>query len=116
MNFKEYQEATSRTANQNLTHNEKLQNWALGIAGEAGETIELVKKHIYHNKSLDKDTMAKEIGDILWYISEMCSANGLLLEDVAIANIMKLKARYPDKFVLGGGIRSNNNDADQDGN
>lgn len=103
MNFNEFQQATARTANANLNREEKLQNWALGIAGESGEVIELVKKHIYHGKELDPVKMKSELGDILYYISEMASANHLSLSEIASYNIEKLRARYPEKFEIGGG-------------
>lgn len=107
MNFNEYQQLTSRTANPNLNFEQKIQNWALGIAGESGEVIELVKKHVYHGKPLDAEKLKLELGDIMYYISEMASANHLSLADIASSNIAKLQARYPEKFVLGGGIREN---------
>lgn len=92
MNFKEYQEQSSRTDGGNLTAH------FLGLCGEAGEVVELFKKHIGHGHELDLAKLEKELGDVLWYISAISTGLNLSLEDIAIANIAKLKARYPDKF------------------
>lgn len=92
MNFKEYQEQSARTDGGNLTAH------FLGLCGESGEVVELYKKHIGHGHELDKLKLAKELGDVLWYISAIATGLNLSLEHIAIANIDKLKARYPDKF------------------
>jgi NTP pyrophosphatase (non-canonical NTP hydrolase) len=105
MEFNEYQQSTARTANPNLSNRDKILNWALGIGGEAGEVLELVKKHMFHGKDLDIDKAKSELGDVLYYVSEMCSALHLSMAEVASYNIEKLRNRYPEKFELGGGIR-----------
>ena len=106
MNFNEYQELASRTAGSHFTHEMALCNWAMGLCGEAGEYSELIKKHVFHGKDLDIHAAIKEIGDCLWYLSMCATKLNTTLEEVAIRNIEKLKARYPDKFTLGGGIRN----------
>ena len=70
----------------------------LGLAGEAGEVADEVKKIIGHGHALDEDKLIKEIGDVLWYAAEMCSALGVSLDYVAKKNIEKLRARYPEGF------------------
>lgn len=70
----------------------------LGLCGEAGELADNVKKVLYHNHPLDHSTIILELGDILWYIAEACTAFGLTLEDVAESNIAKLKSRYAEGF------------------
>ncbi len=92
MNFKEYQEQAARTNGGNLTAH------FFGLCGETGEVVELYKKHIGHGHELDLSKLAKELGDVLWYVSSIASGYGLSLEDIATANIDKLKVRYPDKF------------------
>lgn len=72
--------------------------FALGVAGESGEVAELIKKHVGHGHVLDKAKVTKELGDVLWYIAALCTALDLELEDVAEANIAKLRARYPEGF------------------
>lgn len=93
MTLNEYQAAQNRTG-AGFT----LIVFTLGLAGEAGEVIELVKKHIGHGHSLDRQKMLIELGDVLWYVSALAGALGFTLEEVAQANIDKLKRRYPDGF------------------
>jgi len=73
---------------------------ALGLGGETGEVLELVKKHFYHGKDLDREKMLLELGDVLWYIMFSADAIGFTLEDVALANSKKLRARYPNGFSV----------------
>lgn len=77
---------------------ERVKMACLGLAGETGETLDLLKKFFYHGHDLDLVKVKKEIGDVLWYVSELCSAFGLSLQDVADANIAKLQARYGSQF------------------
>lgn len=95
MNFKEYQQRAARTINPDADF---LVNAALGLSGETGEVIELVKKHRFHSKPLDPARFAEELGDVLWYLSALCEAQGLSLDKVARDNISKLEARYPEGF------------------
>lgn len=94
MTFNEYQELAHRTAGKNSC----LEMCALGLAGEAGEFADYVKKIIYHNHPIDIEKLAEELGDILWYIAEACHQCCLVLDDIAITNIKKLQERYPDGF------------------
>jgi NTP pyrophosphatase (non-canonical NTP hydrolase) len=71
---------------------------AIGLAGEAGEVCEHVKKGIFHQHGLDRDVMRKELGDVCWYLAALCTTLGLDLGDVMQANIDKLKARYPNGY------------------
>jgi NTP pyrophosphatase (non-canonical NTP hydrolase) len=98
ISFNEYQRLSTRTANKDLSYKEKLSNYALGLAGESGEVCDYIKKALYHGHPLDVEFIKKELGDNLWYISQMAETVGLTLEEIAIANIEKLKKRYPDGF------------------
>jgi NTP pyrophosphatase (non-canonical NTP hydrolase) len=69
---------------------------ALGLAGEAGEVADVVKKAVFHEHPLDQATLIKELGDVLWYVAALCSVLNIDLGDVMQANIDKLKARYPE--------------------
>lgn len=71
---------------------------ALGLSGEAGELNDLVKKWIFHKKPLDREHMKKEIGDVCWYIADICHSMGFDLGEIFQMNIDKLKARYPEGF------------------
>lgn len=75
----------------------RLLDWTLGIAGEAGETTEVIKHHIFSNAPLDKMKLVSELGDILWYISAVCSTVGIDLSSVAEYNANKLDYRYGNK-------------------
>jgi NTP pyrophosphatase (non-canonical NTP hydrolase) len=98
MQFAEYQKATGRTADKNLGPLESLFNCILGIQGEAGEVAELLKKSLFHGHTLDLEKLKKEIGDILFYLTWLCSLHDFDLDDGAELNIEKLKARYPEGF------------------
>ena len=75
-----------------------LLNECLGLSGEAGELNDLVKKWIFHKKPLDREHMKKEIGDVCWYIADICHSMGFDLGEIFQMNIDKLKARYPEGF------------------
>lgn len=98
MNLDEYQQLAARTLGRNRTHEQLLANAALGLTGEAGETAEIIKKHLFHDTPLDQDALIKELGDCLWYIGAFATVLGVSLDDVAQRNIDKLRKRYPDGF------------------
>lgn len=75
-----------------------LLNGCLGLSGEAGELNDIVKKWIFHKKPLDREHMKKEIGDVCWYIADICHSMGFDLGEIFQMNIDKLKARYPEGF------------------
>lgn len=95
----DYEADAMRTAGSALDESHGLILSALGMAGEAGEFADLIKKHIYHDHPLDRDKAVKEIGDVLWYVARAAHAVGVPLADLARLNIEKLKARYPDGFT-----------------
>jgi NTP pyrophosphatase (non-canonical NTP hydrolase) len=95
MHFEEYQAGAARTINK---CEGELINHALGLAGEGGEVIELIKKHAFHGKPLNDELLSEEIGDLLWYVAAVCTTRGLSLSTVASNNLAKLKRRYPGGF------------------
>jgi len=109
MNIDDYQRQAARTA-PDSTGDERLQHAALGIAGEAGEVADLIKKRVHHKRPITDDELAGEIGDVLWGLAELATALGLNLSDIAAANLEKLRARYPEGFVEGGGVREERRD------
>lgn len=80
-------------------------NASLGLAGEVGETVDIIKKAYFHGKVLDRNKLCDELGDVLFYLDWLAGLHGLTLQEVADRNIEKLAARYPDGFVNGGGNR-----------
>lgn len=72
---------------------------ALGLAGEAGEVADTIKKAVFHRHGLDQDKLVKELGDVLWYLAALASKLGVSLDEVAERNIAKLKERCPTPEV-----------------
>ena len=80
---------------------ERLITAALGICAEGGEFTEVVKKCIFQGKPMDEHTvfhMKRELGDIMWYISQACIALDTSIEEIIYMNIEKLESRYPNGF------------------
>ena len=98
MNFDEYQQLSARTLGMDRTHEQQLANAALGLTGEAGETAEIIKKHLFHDTPLDHDALIKELGDCLWYIGAFATVLDISLDEIANRNIDKLQKRYPEGF------------------
>lgn len=98
MTINGYQRLAMTTQNPELSKRDVLLNGVMGLCGESGEAIDIVKKCLMHGHELDKAHLAEELGDIAWYLAETATALGLTLEEILQANIDKLKARYPDGF------------------
>jgi NTP pyrophosphatase (non-canonical NTP hydrolase) len=98
MNFSEFEAAAARTVNPSLDANGRLMDAAAGLAEEAGETLSLVRKHLYQGRELDREKLEKELGDVLWCLAMTAKAAGLSLDSVASANIAKLEARHPGRL------------------
>lgn len=120
MTFKEYDKSVQRTMEQKqvvaefATEDKSGPFWvdvpnvvylSMGLTGEAGEATDLLKKSFFHGAPLDAEKLKKELGDVLYYISALGYEFGWSLEEIAEGNNAKLQARYPNGFVLGGGIR-----------
>lgn len=100
--LKRYQEEAARTGGSDLKpeNREKgLSCAGLGLAGESGEVADLIKKVLHHRHPLDEGKLKKEAGDVLWYLAHLCNVLGWELEEVALLNVEKLRARYPDGFT-----------------
>lgn len=97
MTGNEYQFLAARTINYDLTDKEKEMHALHGMASEIGELHDLYQKE-YQGHEMDPRHAQKELGDLLWFIAEYCTANGWSLEDVMELNIEKLRARYPEGF------------------
>ena len=100
MTGNEYQKLAMTTLNPALSKKDVLINGVMGLCGESGEAIDLVKKHLAQGHELNKEQLAKELGDIAWYLAETATAIGYPLEEILQMNIDKLKKRYPDGFAV----------------
>lgn len=98
MEINEYQQLAMTTLNPALSKKDVLINSVMSLCGESGEAIDIVKKWLAQGHELDKEHLAKELGDIAWYLAEAATALDLPLENILQANIEKLKKRYPKGF------------------
>ena len=98
MTINEYQSLAMTTKNPELQDKELLMNSVMGLCGESGEVIDVVKKHIFHGHPLNREKLIDELGDVSWYLAECATALGITLEDIFTHNIDKLKKRYPEGF------------------
>ena len=96
--FTRYELAALRTAGPLITQRDQLICGALGLTGEAGETADFIKKHLFHGHELDRDKVIKELGDVLWYVALLARSVDSSLDEVAAVNLAKLRDRYPDGF------------------
>ena len=97
MTLNEYQNLAQRTSG-SLVPEQQILNGVMGLNGEAGECIDLVKKHLFQGHALDREKLINELGDVLWYIAQTASGLGISMDDIAQRNIAKLRARYPEGF------------------
>lgn len=97
MTLNEYQQLAQRTSNTHV-NSAKIENGLLGLFGEGGECADILKKYLYQEHDFDRKHMAKELGDVMWYVAEIASGLCMSLESIAQMNIDKLLARYPDGF------------------
>ena len=100
MTINEYQELAMTTLNPELSKKDVLINSVMGLCGESGEAIDIVKKWMAQGHELDREHLVKELGDIAWYLAEAATALEIPLEQILQANIDKLKKRYPEGFEV----------------
>lgn len=98
MNLKEYQEKSKRTLNRDLTKHEQIDNMVYGIIGEAGEVVDLLKKTRFQGHTIDRDKLQEELGDVMFYVVNLCNILGFDLEEIIEGNYNKLLKRYPQGF------------------
>lgn len=98
MTINEYQKLAMTTLNKDLSKKDILINGVMGLCGESGEAIDIVKKHLAQGHELDREHLIKEMGDVAWYLAELATVLDISLEEVLQRNIDKLKKRYPEGF------------------
>ena len=99
MTINEYQQRAMASLNPELKGRDVLINSVMGLCGESGEAIDIVKKWLAQGHPLDREHLAKELGDVAWYLAETATALDVELEEVLLQNIEKLKRRYPEGFA-----------------
>ena len=105
MNFEEYQNRAHKTSLNTKIGNDLLIYPILGLTSEVGEIAGKAKKFYRDNTDVHefKDMMKKELGDCLWYLSELCTQIEISLVDIAEANIEKLESRKARNVITGSG-------------
>ncbi len=98
MIFAEYESQAERTANTTLTNRERLLDSAAGLCEESGEILSLVRKNAFQSQPIDLERITEELGDALWCLTMTAKHAGTSLENVAQANVEKLRARYPNGY------------------
>lgn len=98
MDVDKYQELAMRTLNPEIDKKELILNASMGLCGESGEVIDLVKKHLFQGHDLDDEKLIKELGDVAWYLAEAATALNVDLSEILEKNIKKLENRFPDGF------------------
>jgi NTP pyrophosphatase (non-canonical NTP hydrolase) len=92
-----FQVLAARTIRTDLTNRQMKRHALFGMCSEVGELQGLHQK-VYQGHELDEDHAKKELGDLLWFVAEYCTAEDWTLSDVMQTNVDKLKKRYPDGF------------------
>ncbi|MBQ7139426.1 MAG: nucleoside triphosphate pyrophosphohydrolase family protein [Clostridia bacterium] len=98
MDVNAYQKEAMTLLNPALTEKDVLMNALMGLCGESGEAIDLMKKHLYQGHELDREKLIKELGDVAWYLAEAATGLNIDLSEVLQRNLDKLHARYPQGF------------------
>jgi len=80
------------------TDRERLLLAVIGTMSEAGEAMDVVKKHLFHDKPLDREALVLELGDEFWYLTLLMRTLGIFPEEVMAKNINKLIERFPEKY------------------
>lgn len=112
MTINEYQKEAMRSVNPESLSSitTGLSNTALGLCGESGEIADMIKKHLHQGHDLDTEHVAKELGDVAWYLALGATVLGYDLEDILQMNVDKLRARYPEGFDTERSQHRNSND------
>ena len=110
MQVNEYQKAAMATLNPALDKKNVLINSVMGLCGESGEAIDIVKKWLMQGHELDKEHLVRELGDVAWYPAEAATALDVPLETVFQGNLDKLRQRFPNGFDTGASVNRKEDD------
>lgn len=95
-----FQREARRSLRDDLPYEAMCSNMCMGLAGEIGEVVDIMKKHIYQGKELDITDVIEEVGDVLWYIANFCNVNNITMDECMESNIKKLRKRFPNGFTI----------------
>lgn len=98
MNVDDYQQEAMSLLNPPLNPQDVLENALMGLCGESGEAIDLLKKHRFQGHPLDTEKLKKELGDVAWYLAEAAQGLNVPLSEILQGNLNKLHGRYPNGF------------------
>lgn len=110
MQVNEYQKEAMATLNPALDKKDVLINSVMGLCGESGEVIDIVKKWLMQGLELDKEHLVRELGDVAWYLAEAATALDVPLEAVFQGNLDKLRRRFPNGFDTGASVNRKEGD------
>ena len=98
MNIRDYQKRTYIAIQPHTDQKDEMLNWAVGLCEECGEVMNHIKHHCWGHEEMSLIEISKEIGDVLWYASALCTVLNLDLETVATLNMRKLEHRFGGVF------------------
>ena len=110
MQVNEYQKAAMATLNPALDKKDVLINSVMGLCGESGEAIDIVKKWLMQGHELDREHLVRELGDVAWYRAEAATALDVPLEAVFQGYLDKLRQRFPNGFDTGASVNRKEGD------
>ena len=110
MQVNEYQKVAMATLNPALDKKNVLINSVMGLCGESGEAIDIVKKWLMQGHELDKEHLVRDLGDVAWYLSQAATALDVPLETVFQGNLDKLRQRFPNGFDTGASVNRKEDD------
>lgn len=98
INFKDYQEFAHIGIHPFGKEKNQVVGFALGLGGEAGEVLDIIKKREYRGKEIPDERIKEELGDVMWYIANLCNELHFDLGEVLTDNMNKLIKRYPEAY------------------
>lgn len=102
MNWKKFLNESARTDHPHLHMDMPAEFYhsIMGMSTETGELLDIVKKNMFYRKPIDYAHVKEELGDVMWYIAQLCRILNLNLEEILQENIDKLRIRYPEQFTV----------------
>lgn len=99
MKISEYQKRAYIAIQPHTDQKDEILNWSVGLCEECGEVMNHIKHMFWGNEKVEKEEIAKELGDIMWYTSALCTVLNLDFDTVATLNLRKLEHRFGGEFT-----------------